>query len=201
MKPNFDMKSNKVFCIGLSKTGTLSLSIALRRLGYKTSHGRIYGICLSNFINPEKLTTEMFITIDAASDIPIVLSYSKLDELFPNAKFILTTRDLESWLKSCSKNFSKEIMDKRINLKFGPIENEAFCSLYHTPYFKESNFIETYDNHILNINKRFKGRKDKILELNIFNGDSWSKLCPFIGESLPHHDDGFPWVNKSKYDV
>lgn len=32
-------KKNKVFCIGFHKTGTTSISVALKFLGYKTIHG------------------------------------------------------------------------------------------------------------------------------------------------------------------
>jgi hypothetical protein len=94
----------KIFGIGLSRTGTKSLTSALHVLGLKAIH------------YPEDETTLRELTegnyqfsllehFDGITDITVSAFYPQLDQLFPNSKFILTVRDKESWLKSLEKHW------------------------------------------------------------------------------------------------
>jgi len=82
----------KIFGIGLPRTGTTSLHNALKSLGIKSKHF------------PFKLYTsfddKLLGDYDLFVDSPIQLIYKLLDDKFPESKFILTTRSLDSWLES-----------------------------------------------------------------------------------------------------
>ncbi len=66
---------NKVFGIGLSKTGTKSLVKALKILGYKSVHYPRNLNVLKNY--------------DAAADISVAHAFKELDKKYPKSKFIL----------------------------------------------------------------------------------------------------------------
>ena len=79
----------KVFGIGLSKTGTTSLSAALAILGYRSKH----------FPKDED-----FARYDAFSDITVAMKFKTLDRFFPGSQFIYTVRDEPAWLASRGKS-------------------------------------------------------------------------------------------------
>ncbi len=105
----------RLLCLGLGRTGTTSLRVALHELGYSTYHG------WSLMENPpdcvlwkEALTAKyegegklygreefdsMFCDSDAVLDIPGSLFTEELIRAYPDAKVIVTTRDLDSWYR------------------------------------------------------------------------------------------------------
>ena len=82
-----DPPSPKVLGVGLSKTGTSSLSAALTILGYRTVH-----------YPPLDRLRELLDDSDAATDTPVACSFRELDRQYPGSRFILTVRDPDSWL-------------------------------------------------------------------------------------------------------
>lgn len=179
--------SSKVFIIGLSKTGTTSLNKALEILGYKTRH--------YDFMPFEKIITQDFnqedLSHDAISDITVVSCYKKLDKVFPNSKFILTTRDTKSWLASCKRNFPESIMNKYS----GEPQEEIFKKVYGCVFYNEYKFTDTLHKHIYGVMDYFKSRPNDLLIMNIFEGDGWEKLCGFLGKEIP--DAEFPHISQS----
>ena len=174
------IRMNKIFGIGLSRTGTLSLARALRELGYKTSH----------YPKPP-LMPELATTIenyDAACDTPIALAYKDLDKIFLNSKFILTTRSLESWMNSCRnfKHFRRELKGQGKQVRL---------SLYNYNGFSERRFRITYLRHHGNVLNYFEYRND-LLIMDITKGDGWEKLCKFLDKNIP--DKPFPHKHKTK---
>lgn len=100
----------KVIGAGLSRTGTLSLKLALEQLGF--------GPCfhMMEFIKPEYEPRRplweramdgeepdweaIFDGFSSAVDMPAHLYYRKLSLAYPKASIILTVRDPESWYRS-----------------------------------------------------------------------------------------------------
>jgi len=87
---------NKIFGIGLNRTGTTSLSVALNILGINTRH-----YCS---ITSKTKSTEIndIYALDGAVDSTFKHTYPLLDKTFPLSKFILTIRDKEQWGVSVS---------------------------------------------------------------------------------------------------
>lgn len=168
------MRPIKVWGIGLSKTGTNSLTEALTILGIRAWH---YPTNLSHFLD-----------YDACTDTPVIPIYKSLDAMYPCSKFILTNRNVDSWMRSASNHFSS------------PEDPESFVGkvrlmVYGTLVFDHQLFLDRYHSHLSDVHTYFQNRND-LLELDICAGEGWDKLCPFLGVDIPPVD--FPWFNRSK---
>ena len=177
-------KKQKVFCIGFQKTGTTSLGRALEILGYDVC-GPI-GVTNPN-INKKALiwALERVPKYDAFQDNPWPLLYRELDFLYPGSKFILTTRDARSWMRS-------------MYLYFGSYEAAAEVWIYGgigTPIKNRSKFVKRFKQHNKAVKYHFKDRQHDFLELNFKKGHGWQELCTFLGEDIPNV--AFPTSNKS----
>lgn len=178
---------NKVFEVGSPKTGTHSLGKAYEILGLK-----YVGWCptLCDEVKAGKVENALALAekFDAFRDGPWHEEdlYKRLDERFPNSKFILLERDDESWLKSMDEFFSSEKnwknIDKRYLIDDFPKKTEEIRNLKHKRY-KE-------------VKEYFRDRPDDLLVMNICAGDGWEKLCPFLGFPVP--DVKFPHEYKAK---
>jgi 3'-phosphoadenosine 5'-phosphosulfate (PAPS) 3'-phosphatase len=168
----------KIFGIGLSKTGTTSLAHALELLGCKTRDypGLVH-------YSPGDLTSidaGLLAAHDALTDTPIPSFYRELDAAYPDAKFILTIRDAEGWLKSCKKQFTQKLADKQ-----NEAHNQLFMDLYGCTVYDEQKFRAGYDRFVDGVQEYFKGRPGKLLIMNVAAGDGWETLCPFLNKPVP----------------
>lgn len=105
------MSSQKIFCIGLNKTGTTSLHKAFEILGYNSVHysskeGNIQNIITNNYKDNALLLKglEHYDVILDWNDESILDLYKVFDQQYPNSKFILNTRDLDGWINSREKH-------------------------------------------------------------------------------------------------
>jgi len=187
----------KIFGIGMFKTGTTSLENALRILGFNHINnttffgGDSFGFLHRNvkdivceydydkFSDDENDKIKKAIeSYDAFSDHPWMWCYKKAFELYPNAKYILTTRKNETALGNSDWNFW---------LANGAKEEDI-------PSKEE--FIHRYKTHNNEVRNFFDGNSN-FIELCFENGDGWKELCEFL--SLPIPSDDFPHSNRGKY--
>src|SRR5690349_19921009 len=98
-------KEQKVFGLGLSKTGTSSLSEALNYLGIKTIHYPSDELTWRELRSGNYRLTLMN-EWQGAVDISVAPFYPQLDQAFPQSKFILTVREKEAWLRSCEQHWA-----------------------------------------------------------------------------------------------
>ena len=85
----------KVFGIGFHKTGTTSLALALRQLGYSVTGPN--GVNDPNISqNARALVRDLVDQFDAFQDNPWPILFRELDEWYPNSKFVLTLREPHS---------------------------------------------------------------------------------------------------------
>jgi hypothetical protein len=200
----------KIFCIGLNKTGTTSLEKALVQLGYRM--GDQYS---GEMLSPEyakrnfKPLLELCLTANAFQDAPFSFPYTYviLDHYFPNAKFILTVRDsTDQWYDSMVKFHSKkygrgnipteeDLKNAVYRYKGKPWETNRI--LFNTPdgdpYHKPT-LSRYYENHNYNVREYFR-MKSNFIEVNISGKGDYQRLCSFLGKQ-PKGDD-FPWENKT----
>ncbi|MDR3402011.1 MAG: sulfotransferase [Chthoniobacter sp.] len=167
---------NKIFGIGLSKTGTTSLAAALRILNFPTKH--------------LPLVESDFQRYQAFCDSSVAVAFQSLDARFPGAKFIYTVREHSSWLSSCRQHFFKPA--KRPKLR------KIRRLLYGCDQFDEKLFSAAYYRHDDIVRRYFKDRPSSLLILNLCINDAsnWRELCAFLGCECP--DIFFPWKNKTK---
>jgi hypothetical protein len=102
----------KVFQIGLNKTATRSIFLLFKRSGYKSVHWSkgllAEDIAAKSNTGEVPLTdwndTVLFTDIESvhttAEPIEGYKYFEFLDQMYPDAKFILNTRDVNSWLRS-----------------------------------------------------------------------------------------------------
>lgn len=174
------MEKRKVFGVGLSKTGTTSLTAALKRLGYKATH-------YPNLFSVIETAREY----DAVTDTPVIVFMEALDRLFPRAQFILTVRHEGEWLDSCRRHYARKAPRQ---MKGWQRWNRRCVFGIHG--FDEDVFRQVRLVHTLRVKRLFAGRHGKLLVMNVCAGDGYDVLCPFLG--LPVIDESFPHRNKGR---
>ncbi|CAK8680227.1 unnamed protein product [Clavelina lepadiformis] len=115
----------KVIVAGFAKTGTKSMHIALRELGYE-----VYDF-VENFWylgkDWNKILTEggsvddfkrMYKDVDATIDTPVYFFWKEIHEAFPDAKIVFTTRDEDSWFPSYRKQIEEMEKSTMLRLMF-----------------------------------------------------------------------------------
>lgn len=175
----------KVFGIGFHKTGTSSLKRALGQLGYKVTgpnnnHDPDIG---DTYLDHARAISRKF---DAFQDNPWPLVYREMDEMWPDAKFILTTRDPESWVSSLQRYFGESET---------PMRELIYGAGRGSPLGNEAHYIATMEAHRQAVLAHFEGRPGKLLVLDIVGGAGWAPLCDFLGHPVP--DSPFPHANNS----
>ncbi len=109
--------------------------------------------------------------------------YKKLDQRFPGSKFILTTRDWDSWVKSHEKHFSALNLYKKPYLIWKRRYSET----------EKAKLITGHQERYKGIFEYFSNRPEDLLVINVCNGDGWEKLCPFL--DVPIQQGPFPRAN------
>lgn len=177
----------KVLGIGISRTGTTSLSKALRRLGYDTIHAPLS--IITRVDGRIALNEDAVMRYEALTDSTVAFMYKELDAAFPGSKFILTVRDVEKWLVSM-RRVRKVYPIMRMIPKAAQLFHEAFGDDY--PYDEDA-MRAKFHRHSKEVRAHFEGRND-LLVMDFAAGDGWEKLCRFLGRPVP--DAPFPHHNK-----
>ena len=195
----------KVFGIGLSRTGTTSLTEALDLLGYRTVHGPadpVTQLELYQFFaaSSERVYLSVLKDHDALTDSPVCCLYQALDKAYPGSKFILTIREKHAWLRSYQRLWE-------VSGRFqGP---ESYTALAHYTRFINQKLFghpgrqeataeilsPAYDRYTSEVLDYFRERPHDLLILDICGGEGWSKLAPFLGIPIP--EIPFPWNNRA----
>ena len=205
---------NKVFCIGLNKTGTTTVEQVYRDLNLRVGKQTVAEYLLKDWGKRRFNKLYWFCrTANAFQDTPFSLpfTYVALYSKFPNAKFILTVRNSpEDWYNSITKFHSNLWGDnngipptpeqlKNAEYKYKGRAWEAnrlmFTSPPDDPYHKET-LIKHYLNHIQNVEYFFKDIPDSLIKINVAVQDDYFRLCKFLNKKPV--TDGFPWLNKTQ---
>lgn len=190
----------KVFGIGLSRTGSMSLTEALTILGLRAVHFPADPVTqreyFSFFANPSNtLRLSLLDRFDALTDNPVSRVYRELDRGYPGSKFIWTIRDKDSWLRSCELWWERSV----IPFMEHSAQLHGFMALvgtqvYGTAYFDAGLFSAAYDAHMAQVPAYFRGREQDLLTLNICAGEGWPQVAGFLGLAVP--EVGFPHRNE-----
>lgn len=188
---------SKVFGIGLSKTGTTSLSAALERLGYDSVSWMKGPYMLGKY---KILTWPDLIRADAATDTSCAARFEVLYHTFPNSKFIYTVRDMDKWKASMINQFGMKRPGKALLQPKDKHRNPAHWTWIHQNlYAQHDSWEEAYHAHDARVRNFFEGKPDdQFLEMDIVNGDGYKTLCRFLGHEVP--DGPFPHRNRSNHE-
>lgn len=165
----------KIFGIGLARTGTSSLAVALRTVGFTAKHFP------QDYSDIERY--------DCLTDTSVTLGYRYLDFMFPGAKFILTTRAVEPWLDSM-----RALLEHLATRGLAERYHRLHLALYGTAVYDEGPLRAAHDQHEREVHAHFAERPTQLLTLDIDEPDPYALLCPFLGVSppgkpFPHHND------------
>jgi hypothetical protein len=190
----------KVFGIGLSRTGTKSLTSALNILGIKTIHYPDDDTTLRELVEGN-YNLSLLQHFDGVTDITVSPFYPQLDELFPNSKFILTVRNKTDWLRSLEKHWQGRPAFVDYNHQ-SPLYNEIHMNIrrllrsanYGCYEFSAHRVSYVYDHHYQSVLNYFKNRPESLLVLDICGGEGWEKICPFLNKPIVPYP--FPLITK-----
>ena len=187
-------QKNKFIIIGLPRTGTTSVSVALLEQGLKVAH--------------MAFTKAAFMQADAISDAPCFSDFKQLDELFPGAKFIYLDRELDSWVPSMQMLLSRMLphLDDKTG-RFHPIMKRSFRHCFGVGEVQdpqdEQHLIDCYQRHQREVFTYF-ARRNNFLSIDVSQQGALSQLLQFMAQPTDavtveaHHpltDLSFPKLN------
>lgn len=176
----------KIFCIGLNKTGTISLHQALTTLGFSSLHwgGPASRQAVERAIREDKPLLEYLGDYDAYSDIQrLSVNFDVLDRQYPGNRFILTTRDVEEWLDSRRRHVLRN-RERKARGEYDGTFLEIEPDRWRAQFVGHHERVEEY----------FRDRDD-LLVMRVTQGDGYELLCPFLG--VPISTEPFPWSHKN----
>lgn len=184
----------KVFCIGLSRTGTTSITVALNELGY-AAHHQCHALVEHDAQGKPRVNRYWASALDAHADIAPATIFQELMTAYPNARFVLTLREPRAWSRAMVRFCSKF----RLLLTCPPVST-MFDDIYGAgwPTYGEDDWARVYAAHEARVAKAFANAPHRLLRLNIMGGDGWGELCDFLDEPRPPHATPFPHADVFK---
>jgi len=162
---------NKIFIIGLPRTGTTSVCAAMLELGFRVAH--------------TAYTDRSFSEAQVLADTPIFCDYQHLDSAYPDAKFIYLSRAMDKWLPSIKQLLARMHSNLiRGDGGFNPIIKRCYQEVF-APYSLDNiNNIEflaqCYRQHAAQVQQYFTGRDSNFLSIDISESKSYKQLLSFL---------------------
>lgn len=181
------MTINKIFIIGLPRTATTSVCLAMLALGYKTAHNAY--------------TQNAFAQAQVIADTPVFCDYQQLDQRFEHSKFIYLRRDENLWLPSIRQLLERMMVNlQRPDGGFNPhlkrCYHDVFSPLTAENLSSDDYLMGCYLRHQQGVLDYFQDRKADLLSINVSDADSYAQLCCFLGIKItPQTKSGFEKIN------
>jgi len=193
---------NKIFAIGMNKTGTKSLHYAFLRLGLRSMHhfpGTMNGVPVvgvTRAVVADRVDAEGRARIGAGEGLPAELEaydaftdiravddhFRELDVRYPGSKFIYTERDTEDWIQSRTLHVELNRRDAAAGKYVG-----SWLEIEPDQWRRKK------QEHWNRVQKYFADRPGDLLVMNIIAGDGYELLCGFLEMEAPAGP--FPWMN------
>ena len=185
---------------GFGRTGTLSLKVALEKLGF--------GPCahMLPLIGDEERAalfaqaargdrTSLDKALDgcrATVDWPGAYFWRELIEQYPDAKVVLTVRDPEQWYDS-----ARRTIWAATNLPTPPgmaafadcCDVTVWAGTFHGRFDDRTYAIKVFTEHLSEVRRTVPA--GRLIEYRV--GEGWERLCEFLGVPVP--DEEFPRLN------
>ena len=139
---------------------------------------------------------------DAAMDEPVMLMYEEIMAAFPEAKFLLTISDAESWftnyvelahLNDASWNSSEHKFWESLPANCTAMQSWGCKFLHPRSAEDKDTCLKNYDRHIKRVQDVIPPER-----LLVYNwSDGWSPLSHFLGSRIP--EDQFPHEDIAKF--
>ena len=191
----------KVIGTGLGRTGTYSLKLALNQLGL----GPCYHMEEVILQMPRQLPkwqaavlgkpdwASIYEGYESAVDWPTASYFSELLSAFPQAKFVHTVRDAQSWATSFSETIQKLLVGKND----APPQMRDWLEMSATAIAKagvqasqtSEELARVFEAHTAAVRAAIPA--PQLLTFDVKQG--WAPLCKFLGVAAPATD--FPRTN------
>lgn len=194
----------EVIGAGFGRTGTLSLKVALERLGFGPCHHM-----LALFENPDGIRLwrkaargesvdwdEVYRGYRSTVDWPGARFWCELAEHYPAAKVILSTRDPERWYDSALGTIHRAAMDDSPPASPVLAEMRAMArevvwdGLFEGRFTDRDHSLRIFNEHIEAVRGRLPANRLLVFEV----AQGWEPLCEFLGKPVP--DEPFPCRNR-----
>ena len=187
----------KIICAGIGKTGTTSITKALRHLGFTVfdwEEQTLYFIdhwvdVFQNGAQPD--VKRLYQNVDVLVDSPGNFFWEEVLEAFPDSKVILSEREEDSWVKSLVNQLQliTAVRYREFYRILSPTTRKIYFVFYSylnaalgtTNPRSTTVFRKRYREH----NHRVKSLvpPEKLLLYNVKQG--WKPLCDFLGCEVP----------------
>ena len=186
--------------VGAPRTGTQSMFAALQILGLNpvhTGYERLARLPLCSYLFGGNYSLDDALALlrrfDGGMDEPTMLLYEEVMAAIPDAKFLLTISDPESWYENYVKGANSMNATRFARLKrVLPYDCEMMRSWgcnFDFPSEGKEECLQNYAKHNQRVQEVIPAEK-----LLVYNwSDGWSPLCHFLG--LPVPDEDFPHVD------
>lgn len=193
---------------GFGRTGTMSLKLALERLGYKPCYHMLEVLRHPSHIKGWLAAGEgkpvdwekMLAKFQAGVDFPLSPFYQELMAVYPEAKVILTVRDPQQWYESTRETIYKGASMPNWLISLLPTHRHFLRMVRATVWerlfqerFEEREYaIQRFNEWITEVKGNVPA--ERLLVFDVKEG--WEPLCRFLGNPIP--DKPFPRINQRK---
>lgn len=205
------VNGSKVFCLSMQRTGTTSVGRFFRDFGFRwagwpADERNHWSVSWYEGDYERIFSSHDFKTANAFEDSPWFLPdfYKALFHRFPTARFVLFTRDPDSWFKSMLKHSGGNIVGMtNIHCKIYRREREYF-ELLHSGKIVEAvenqvhsakamkleghgeHYKAIYRLHNTEVQDFFRRHSPQSLHVGTLEDpDKWDKLGEFLGVGVP----------------
>lgn len=193
---------------GFGRTGTLSLKLAIEKLG----HGPCYH--MTEVLKPENTDhvarwlsasrggntdwNEFFDGYQSTVDWPGCWFWQEFHRLWPSAKVLLSKRDPDRWYDSVMRTIYptaallRSAEDLRVREMGEMVDSIVWNGTFDGRIEDRAHAKQVFERHNAEVERVVP--RDQLL---IYEpGEGWDRLCSFLGCDAP--DENFPHVNSSE---
>ncbi|WP_206483905.1 sulfotransferase family protein [Thalassotalea sp. G2M2-11] len=170
------MAEQKIFIIGLPRTGTTSVCSKFLALGYRVAH--------------TAYTQQTFEHAQVIADTPVFNDFKTLDNYYPDSKFIYLTRDINAWLPSIKQLLQRMYANViRHDGGFNPIIKRCYQQTFAP--FTEQNInnddflIRCYQKHQQQVTQYFADKPAQLFTFSVTQTESFQQLHDFLQLPTP----------------
>ncbi|WP_105190174.1 MULTISPECIES: sulfotransferase family protein [unclassified Pseudoalteromonas] len=175
----------KIFVLGLPRTGTTSVCVAALQLGLPTAHTAYTQAC--------------FEQAQVVADTPCFSHFPELAKRYPHSRFILLCRDEQSWLASI-KQLLARMSDNLLCTHggFSPLLKQSygrvFAPLNEQTLGDDEHLLHCYRRHQHQVREYFADQSERLLCLNLSEPGAYQTFCRFL--QVPPQAGAFAHLNK-----
>ncbi|MBI1178941.1 MAG: sulfotransferase family protein [Alphaproteobacteria bacterium] len=190
---------------GFGRTGTLSLKLALERIGFGPCYHMMEVFRSPHFAAYWKQAAygepvdwdQVFAGYRATVDWPGCSYWRELSAAYPAARVILSVRDPDRWFESTRNTiFSDEMMRRAAEAP--PDENRAgmmkkiLGDTFGGRFSDRDHAVAVFNDHVAAVKDAIPA--ERLLVFDVAEG--WGPLCSFLGVEVP--DEPFPRTNSTE---